>query len=415
MSYTLVKAVVLGRTIGSQWKEVDVSIVPVVVLFNTYYKVYLELSHVSLTENIYVDLDIFRQHYSSYSGFVADMLNVIGDATLETVNGLPNTDIKYVKFSDAFRSEYKVDLTVIDQVLPDNYPTSLKDDLVITRPRYDTDMSLLHTHALITVNGYVHETITHDNKTYVYDGGKTMRKARNNALGILSFLDVSEVHKKHLTEDMIFNNAINGQLYDRTYIDTGIDLNNKSYFMVVGGYLVFPEDNVLWRTNDHTIALNLNQLPYIERFYESDIVLDQSHLAIERDASNPGTFNINQLKSNEFIRSYLKGRNTFLVTLDVNHLSYNKIYLRHSNLPGMFTAYQDPTYPLIVNYGRVAEYWKTYEDKQWSVTVHDSFLRNFVIDHYSQNAMEVVNVHLVPMTPNRHSRGFLLEIGGYNI
>ena len=63
------------------------------------------------------------------------MLNVIGDATLETVDGLPNTDIKYVKFSDAFRSEYKVDLTVIDQVLPDNYPTSLKDDLVITRPR----------------------------------------------------------------------------------------------------------------------------------------------------------------------------------------------------------------------------------------------------------------------------------------
>lgn len=415
MGYNLVKAVVLGRTIGSQWKEVDLSNVPVVVLFNTYYKVYLELSNVSLTGNIYVDLEIFKQNYSSYAGFIADMLGLVGETTLQTVPSLPSTSIKYAKFSDAFRSNYKVELTKIGQTLPDNYPITLKDDLEITRPKFDTEMSLLHTHALITVNGYVHETITSDGRTFVYDGGKTLRKARNNALGILSFLDVSKLTKIHLTDQQIYTIGNDSTLYNRTYIDTGVDLTGKSYFLVMGGYLIFPEDNVLWRINDNTIALNLNQLPYIERFYESELVLDQHHLEIERLPNDPATFNINQLKSDAFIRTYLKGRNTFLVVLDVNHLAYNKIYLRHSGMPGMFTAYQDPTYPLIVNYGRVAEYWKTKEDGQWSVTVHDSFLKDFVLDFSSRSSLELVNNHLVPMTPNRHSRGFLLEIGGYNI
>lgn len=415
MSYNLIKTVVLGRTIGSQWKEIDASTIPVVVLYTTYYKVYLELSHVSLTENIVIDLDSLKYTYSSYNGFISDMLVLLGDATLENVGSLPNTNIKYAKFSDAFRSFYKVDLTKIGFTLPDNYPISLKNDLVLTRPNYNTDMSLLDTHCLITVNGYVHDTITSDNKTYVYDGGKTLRKARNNSIGILSFLDMSEVHKTHITNEQIYSNPIDGNLYDRIYIDTGIDLDTKSYFLVLGGYIILPEENILWKVNTTTVALSLHNIPFIERFYESDVVLDLSELEIERDFNNPEVFNINQLKSDEFIRSYLKLRNSFIVTLDVNHLTYNKIYLRHSNMPGMFTAYQDPSYPLVVNYGRIAEYWKTHEDGQWSVTVNDSFLRDFVIDFNTRNNLELINGHLLPMTPNKHSRGFLLEIGGYNI
>ena len=415
LSYTLVRTVALPRTVGSQWIVVDTTNKPLKQLYNDYYKLYVELSHLSLTENIYVDLDTIRHTYVQYPGTIADLLVALGDITFTTVEKLPSDTIKYVKYSDAFRSNYKVDLTKIGYSLPDNYPISLKDDAVLTRPKYSTNMRMLHTHALVTVNGYVHETDADDDHAYIYDAGKTLRKSRNNSIGILSFAEIGEINKIHLVEERIHTSPSSTSLYERTYIDTGMDLSGKSYFLVLGGYIILPEDQLLWKVNDTTLGLNLGNMPYVERFYESDADMDLTTLNIERDQDNPGLFNINQLKSNEFIKSYLIARNSFVVVLNTNHMVYNKNYLRHSNLPGMFKAYQEPEYPLVVNYGRIAEYWKSQEDGQWLCTVNDSYLRDYVIDFYTETNLELINNHLVPMTPNKHSRGFLLEIGCYNI
>lgn len=417
MSYQIIKAVGIGKTIGSQWRDIDTDTAIITALFSDFYKVYLELSHNSLPDNIYVDLDIFKTNYSTYASGFDDFLIEIGDQTLPTVSSLPNTSVKYVKFSDAFRSFYKADLAVAGQILPDNYPNSLKDDVVLTRPAYNTDMSLIHSHTLVTVNGYVHETdaTVEGDKAYIYEAGKTLRKSRNNNIGIMSFLDVSRLTKTHLTTEQIYAQEPDGQLYERTYINSGVDLNNKAYFLVLGGYLIFPDENVLWKVNDTTVALNFNMISYIERIYESNMVLNLDHLELETIPGEPNIFNIEQLKSNDVLRKYMLAKNTFLVTLDVNHLTYNKIYLRHSNLPGVFTAYENPRYPLVVNYGRIAEYWAVKEDNQWLVTVNDSFLKQFILDYYSNPQLTLINDHLVPMKPNQHSRGYLLEIGGYNI
>ena len=409
------KTVVLPRIIGSQWKEINIDSIPLKQVYVDYYKIYVELSHVSLANHIYVDMDSFKKDYVLYTGTIIDLLVLIGDATLTTVASLPSDSIKYVKYSDAFRSNYKVGLTKIGQSLPDNYPISLKDDAVLSRPKYPTNMTMLHTHALVTVNGFIHATDADDKNTYIYDAGKTLRKSRQNSIGILSFSNISQLKKLRIKEEDIHTAPGSSSLYERMYLDTKVDLTGKSYFLVMGGYLVFPDEQVLWKVNDTTVALNCNMLPYIERFYESDAVMDLTELNIERDLDNPGLFNINQLKSNEFIKSYMLARNTFVVILDTNHFVYNKNYLRHSNLPGMFKSYQEPEYPLIVNYGRIAEYWKTYEDEQWSVTVNDSFLRDYVLDFYTETNLELINNHLVPMSPNQHSRGFLLELGCYNI
>ncbi len=98
--------------------------------------------------------------------------------------------------------------------------------------------------------------------------------------------------------------------------------------------------------------------------------------------------------------------------VDVKHMILNRIYLRYSNMPGMFTSYTDPVYPLIVNHGKAVEYWKTREDGYWSVTVQDSFYKDYIISQQHMNT-SVINNFMVPNTPNIHSRGFLLEILGY--
>ena len=79
----------------------------------------------------------------------------------------------------------------------------------------------------------------------------------------------------------------------------------------------------------------------------------------------------------------------------------------------MFTSYIDPKYPLIVNYGKVAEYWKTEEDGFWSVTVTDSFYRDYLFSQQPAHELEAVSNNRIPMRSFQHSKGFLLEIAGY--
>jgi hypothetical protein len=106
---------------------------------------------------------------------------------------------------------------------------------------------------------------------------------------------------------------------------------------------------------------------------------------------------------------------SFLVIVDTQQLTTNKIYLRHSSMPGMFTAYRDPVYPMVANYGKIVEYWKTYEDGHWAVNVQDSFLRNYIFTTQRKQQLANVTNNMISSKPFWHSRGYLLEIAGYDI
>lgn len=407
--YNFVNAVCLTRSIGSQWHAVDVSSVLVFDLFTTYSKVYLVLSHSALPDDVYVDLDTLRAEFSSYAGTLSDLLIHLDNRTLATVSSLPNTTVKAAKYSDAIRSQYKIDLTKIGVGIPDNYPVNELDDLRITRPKYPTDLTLLHSHCLISVNGYYHMTDTDGAVSYVYNGAKTLHKSRMNHLGILSFLDIGEIQKVRLDPDAIYPQSPTASLREKLYFDIEEDLTGKSYFLVLGGYLVFPSENAFWQSGERTFALDINQLPFPERLQESNLYIDLSALGLSSlDPIDPL-----ELYSDTVLKKYLTMMESYLVIVDVPNLITNKLFLRHSHLPGMFTAYQDPTLPLIVNYGKVAEYWKTLEDNQWSVTVQDSFLRKYILSQQPIYQQLALNDHLLPHQPYQHSQGYLLEILGY--
>ena len=449
--YQFVNAVCLSRSIGSQWHDVNLADILVFDIYTTYSKVFLILTNPDIPDPVYVDFDTLRAEFSSYDGTLSQLLIDLDNRTLATVTQLPSTEVKVAKYSDAFRSHYKIDLTKIGVVTPDNYPQSELNDIVITRPNYSTDLSLLHTHCLISVNGYYHYTDTDGSKGYVYDAAKTLRKSNNNHVGILSFLDIGALTKVKLLRDNIYpqqyllsNQFIqdtitstdrimsedgsgyllaesNGYilaehhsvLRDRIYFDIQEDLTNKSYFLVLGGYLVFPEKDVFWQSGQRTFALNINQIPYPQRIYESSLYLDLTTLGLTSLDIAPDAINTEELYSDEILKNYLTLSQSYLVIVDKPNLITNKIYLRHSHLPGMFTAYQDPVLPLIVNYGKAVEYWKTFEDGFWSVTVEDSFLRNYILSQQPIYQMQTLNGHLLPHMPFWHSQGHLLEILGY--
>lgn len=413
--YQFRKAIVLPRTIGSQWQEVDIQNNLVFQVFTDYSKIYLVLYHPILDQEVFVDMDTLKSEYSSFNDTINVMLLDIGNRTLDTVSELPNTKVKYAKYSDAIYAEYKIEPVIAGVVVPTaTYPSVEYTDLKVTRPKYNTDMSLLHNNCLLSVNGYFHMTDTDGEAAYVYDGAVTMRKSKLAHMGIWSFLDIGNLKKVRIDRESIVPLNEDSTLRDKITFTTDEDLENKSYFLILGGYIVLPDEGIFWRNGDTSFTLDLNRLPYIERLYESGLSIDLSSLNLTDSTLAENLINTDEVWSDEVIKSYLTLSQTFLVIVDIPYIVSKKVHIRNSNLPGMFTCYQNPTYPLIVGHGRTAEYWKTEEDGHWSVTVQDAYYRDYVLRTKPIKQFVNVNDHLINNRIYEHGRGFLLEIAGYD-
>jgi hypothetical protein len=411
--YSYVRAACTARSMGAQWEVKDLSNILVFDIYSNYSKIILELSNPYLPSNVYVDMDSLKAKYSSYNGTLADLLVEIGNTTLQTVSTFPTTTIKYVRYADAFMAGYKIDKTIVGKQLPAGYPADLLVDLKMNRPDYNTDMKLLHDYCMVSVNGFYHRTDADDNYAYVYDGGTSTLKNKQNHIGILSFLDIGKLTKQPIQEQNILTSYDDTPLSKRCVLWSDTDLTGKSFFLVLGGYMIFPEDNVVWQSGDHLISLNFSAMPLLERYFESNLCLDLSSLGLSQSSVNENMISSEEFFSDAVLKKYLMLSQSFLVIVDTENIFTNKMFIRNSNLPGMFTAYQDPSYPLIVNYGKVAEYWKVKEDGQWSVSVRDSFLRNFVLTYEDIKQLPNVTDQRLPGRTFYNSRGFLLEIGSY--
>lgn len=405
----------MSRSIGAQWTvNAELKNSLVYVIYQNYSKVFLTLTHPSLTGEVYVDMDTLRAEFSSYNDTLGQLLISLGNRSLETTDSPPDTKIRYAKYSDAIRVGYKVNLGKIGMNLPENYPDDDKHDLEITRPKYQTNIELLHTHCLISVNGYYHRTETNGVKTYVAKGGDTMRHSHNNHIGIWNFYDIGKLKQVPLKPEHIIPAVTGTKLREKILFTTEEPLEGKSVILILGGYIVLPQSEVFWLNGDQSFVLDINRIPYVQRIFESSKGLDLSELNLSSKEINPDHgFLVDEMFSDETIRRYMTLSQSFLVVIDTPKISYSSIPIRHSSLPGMFTAYQDPSYPLIVNYGKVAEYWKTMEDGVWSVTVQDSFLRNHVYNEQASAVGQFVTDNMLPNVPYYHSRGFLLQVFGY--
>lgn len=411
--YIFVDSVVLKRSIGSQWEHLDTSNIVVSDIFNAFIKTYLILNTDISTTDVYVDLDTLKAEFSSYSGTLNELLVALGTRVLVTTTTIPDTTIKHVRYSDAIRSEYKITPINKGVSTPTNFPKRDLKDIEITRPMYATSMALLHSHCLVSVNGYYHMTDTDGSRVYVDNANTTLQISNNNNVGITSFLDVGALTKVPIDINNIHGDVVSGRLIDKVIFTVPEPLDNKSYLLILGGYMVLVEDGVFWRSGNDSFTLDMNKIPYIERIYESNSSIDLSPLGLSSVSINPDAMAMSELRSDTVIAKYLTLSQSYLVVVDTPVLLSNKIHVRQSNLPGMFTAYQDPTFPLITAYGKLADYWKTYEDNQWSVTVTDSFLRNYIFTFQATHPDALITDNLLPMLPFEHSRAFLLDLQTY--
>lgn len=398
---------------GAVWIHPDLSNVLVLDIYNKYTAIYLTLSITGLANPVYVDFNAVKSQYIGYVGTLTQLLTSLGATALPTIQSLPTTNMRWATYSDAMRAGYKIDTCKIGSSLNTNLIQNQKTDLVLNRPKHNTDMSLVHSHCLVSVNGYYHRTDTDGVSAYIYDGGTSLYKSNMNTVGILSFLDIGAIVKEPISLANIINPTPTTPLKDRIYIKVNTSLLNKTPILVLGGYLVLPQENVWWMISADTWALNPSALPIMERYYESSTHIDLTTLGLDTSTTSPSLVSVAQFMSDTVLRKYLTISQSFIAVINSPNLLSYKTHLRPSAVVGLFTSYQDPTSLLITGYGHSTEYWKRNEGGWWSMSVQESMHRDYTLTYKPLDQQLTVTPTQVPGSIKPNTAGFLLDIGSY--
>lgn len=407
--YTLTSAFGISRVAESRWQVLNLANTPVNEIFQLYRKVYLTLGTPVTNDPVYVDMETFLVEFSNFTGTLTDLLIVNGNSTITTIPEIPAINTRYAYYSDAVRAGYKAQIIGRNAAFGALLPRGERKDLQLVRP--ETDMRDVYNHCLVSVNGLFHITDTDGEKLYVLDGGASSLKSRQNQVGIWSFKNIGGVKSKPIYPEMVYSQAADGKFIDRVYIKVKENTEQKTVWMSVGGYLVRSEKDIFFPVSNDTYCLNLGRLPLLQRYYEALPFIDFSRLGLDSSTVNSDQISLEQFYSNSSIMGLLTLTQSFLIVIDAQDLFVNRNYLRQSNLPGMFTAYREPKQPLFSGYGKVCEYWKSFEDGQWSVNVQDSYLQNKVFNSVTSGLTMMVSNNNTPEKTFYNSRGYLLEVG----
>lgn len=410
--YTLISAVTLENTVDAQYTATDVSQTPINILYSLYTEIYLTLSNPYLPANVYVNMEDLKPQLAGYSGLISQWLGNIGNMTLPTIASLPTAGVLYARYSDATHSAYKFDVDKVGFQIPLNYPSDLLPDLKISRPGYSTDLTLINKYCLTTVNGFLHPTDSDGYTSYILSGAQTMRKANNNNVGILSFLDIGTVQTYPIDPNQVYADSsnTNSALSDKMYLYLNQNISGQTVMLSLGGYLVAPQKNLFYQVGNNTFCLHTAALPMLERYFESIPYLDLSSLGLATYPYNSNTINGAEFLSQATLLKYLQLPQSFWIVVNTPRLNFTPQYIQASKLPGSFISGTKPNNPLIVGYGRMAEYWPVYEDGKYSMHVDNSFLLNYDFSTNPVGNTGNVNNSTLPWRPYVQSPGYTLLI-----
>jgi hypothetical protein len=417
--YHITAAIGIKKGINQRWITVNHLTEKVKDLFQDYRKVILTIVQTGDSPNEYAELSQLTSRYSQFEGHLSDMLIDNGDTALITSLTRPVIHPKSALYSDARLASYKVkpwNRTYGENVHPDD-----RGDALLTRALPVTDYNYFKKRGMVSVNGFYHMIDTNGRDgIVVHDAMRNVKKSKQANIGLLSFANVCDIEyipvtptmcKTRLTPEMISGTALQEPFSVSGYLKVGRDLQNKTVFLVIGGYLHTHDSELVKRVSDDEFKIDFLNYPLLDRYFESNRFLDMSSLGLSTDIRNPTQVAVAELLGDDALKKYLTHPQTFFVVLDTKVAYTARQYIKRTNMPGMYVSYTEPKFPLVTGVGRMPEYWSTHEDGQWSVTVHESIRDRQVyktLDPYAQRSVTGDNFCV---DPEILGAGYFLEIG----
>lgn len=379
--YQLVSAIVKPLTGNKRWVSLDISAISLMTLYNTYSEIIATLSNSALTNNVSLYLSAIRGQAGGEEITFPQFLTNNGNLALPTVNGTPTLTTTYAHYADAFRAGYT--MTPVDSLasIDSNIPTSDKTWLLMTKA--GVDYNQFYQYCLVTVNGFYHRTDAGPSGGYVVDGNKSRQLSNRNGIGVYSFSQIGSLSFIPITPQMIYKQDPTQNLRDRCFINTGIDLSNKTVMLVLGGYLHIFDNKTFYPISPSCFAINFNSISYLDRFYESKDFIDMSSLGLEVNPKNKDQISLVELFSDSVITAYCSLSQSFFVVIDNQDIFIEYEPLHASGLPGMYIGYTPPSFPVTTQQGKHPNYWDVLDGGQWAINIDDSLWKNYV--YYKSN------------------------------
>lgn len=411
--YQLVSATLKTREKAAMYESVDISQIQMKNLFATYLDGYITLTNPQLSGNQYVDLNALRASTLPLHPSLTfhAWLGSIGNLIIPAVLTQPIIATQHAVYSDAFRARYDIVRAHPTFALNVDVPLADKTDVVMTKT--GVDPTVLFNNVLVSVNGLFHITDNYlGTHLRVKGGGKSCEIADRNNIALYSFKDVGEIQSVPITDPMITVSDIDVLYKQTVWINTGIDLTNKSVMVVLGGYL-HACDNTYSVVNQElgVIQLNMDKIQLPQRYFESKKLIDLSSLEMTVNSSNPELISVAELYSNDVITRYLKLYQSYIVVVDTPTLYKQLHRLTPADLPGLYLNVSEPIYPLILRTGIAPEYWPRKEHDLWVLNVADNLSPNYRFESIPWEGEDFLAPVLEANQPNEYSTADLLEIG----
>lgn len=308
-----------------------------------------------------------------------------------------------VRCVDAFKGGYTVTpITRSNKTVYENTGSEITD---VRLTRNLLDYTYFYNNYLVTVNGYYHRVDTDFiNGLFVIDGSKSMRTANKNQIGITSFKELGGIKTISFTDTTTKFNKVGIIKFK-----INEDITNKTVLISFGGILLNQDLSSFTQIGDDIFKIDLTKLPFLNMYYEMKKYLNVSDMPIEHSNTNDSLLNIEQLLSEGNLNYITKMSQSFIIIVNSPAVTFEKEYVRNTNLPGQYISYKKPEYPLVLGYGRHAEYWTTYEDTQWSITVNGDLEDRLIYDTVEHTLTGNV-VDTISEDKKEKSKGYLIKI-----
>jgi hypothetical protein len=407
--YQLTRALAKTLSDRGRWVEVEIGDKSFVEIYATYFAVKAILTNDFIDHEVCLDLADVRSANIVNGASLNQWLLSISNATLPTTDQIPIIKERFARYSDATRAKYKI--TPASPNINPGSPTLPSERTALYVSKEGLDFNLFKKHCLVSVNGFYHFADTGANGSLIVDGGKTMRRSNQAVMGILSFQDIGEIHTIPIRPSMVYKQSDEQKYNHRVNVDVGEDISQKTIILILGGYMHLLDHKTFYRVGERTIAIDFENLHFFERYHESMKYMDLSALPIQRTDLNPTQIGVEDFLSDENIMAYMTLSQSFVVVLDTPDIYTDKVHLRPAPFPNSLISYSDPIYPLFNGLGKTAEYWTTYEDKQWSLTVIDNWQHKRVYNTVDPYVQQSFGDSRRPYDPVSISDAYMLKIG----
>lgn len=366
--YNLVSAIAKTKNNPRKWISVDIANMLLFDIFDQHKIVKVLLSDQFMVNPEIFDLDYLKTIAVDMSLTFDEFLISNADTNLPTVPGTLDIVTNTVKYSDAFRAGYTVNTAT--QFNSHDTPGPKEDRRWLVLQKEDADYTSMSEHCLSIVNGFYHFSEASSQGHFIKDGAVSNRICGHNTVGLISFDGVSRLTQIPITEDMIHKQGDN-PLYFRTILDVGQDISNKTVLLSIGGYLVLPSTRVFWAESGSKLTIDFNNYSLLNRFFESSKYLDFTDYPFDFPTTNGEQYINDEIHSDAFITYLMTMSQSFIIVLDNPDINFDKEAIRVSPMPGIYTSYIPPIYPLVIGQGMMANYWYTSQKPYWSINTID--------------------------------------------